>query len=386
MIDEVAIEVRSGAGGPGAATFRREKFVPRGGPDGGNGGRGGHVLALANAQLNTLRRYRRARRMLSEDGQKGGSNNRTGRDGADLILEVPVGTAIIRADPDGGEERLADLGEDDAMAMLVRGGRGGYGNTHFRSSTNRAPRVAQRGEPGQSLRLRLELRLIADVGLVGLPNAGKSTLLDRLSNAHPRIGAYPFTTLEPNLGVARVGWEEFVLADLPGLIEGAADGSGLGHEFLRHTTRTRVLVHIIDGGVEDVLAAFDLINRELAAYSAALAAKPQIVVINKIDQPDVRVREETVQAAFAARGHQPRWISAAGGEGLEALARECLEQVQGGPARCPRAAVRHGNHIAARPRRAAVLGGTGSASRFPCLRRAGGDICGADGHGGTGGR
>ena len=336
MIDEVEIEVRGGTGGAGAATFRREKFVPKGGPDGGTGGRGGHVLTLANAQLNTLRRYRRTRRLEAADGRRGRSGNRTGRDGEDLILEVPVGTSIIRTGPDSQKDRLADLSEDGMVALLARGGNGGYGNMHFRSATNRAPRVAQRGAPGRSLRLRLELRLIADVGLVGLPNAGKSTLLDRLSNAHPRIGAYPFTTLEPNLGVVRVGWEEFVLADLPGLIEGAADGSGLGHEFLRHTTRTRMLVHIIDGGVEDVLGAFDLINRELAAYSASLAEKPQIVVINKIDQPDVRAREEAVRAAFAARGQQLRWISAAGGEGLEALAKDCLQEVQAAPAGIPK--------------------------------------------------
>ena len=262
------------------------------------------------------------------------------------------------------------------IALLARGGSGGYGNMHFRSATNRAPRVAQRGAPGRRLRLRLELRLIADVGLVGLPNAGKSTLLDRLSNAHPRIGAYPFTTLEPNLGVVRVGWEEFVLADLPGLIEGAADGSGLGHEFLRHTTRTRMLVHIIDGGVEDVLGTFDLINRELAAYSTALAEKPQIVVINKIDQPDVRAREEEVarglrsaRTATALDLRRRRGGTGSARQGLPATG-------PSGPGRYYETATHRPGHSAARPRRAAVLGGTRSASDLPCLRGAGGNLCG----------
>lgn len=328
MIDLVTIELHGGDGGRGAVSFHREKFVPQGGPDGGNGGRGGHISMVANAQLNTLNRYRRQHIFRADGGNPGRTNNRSGRDGDDLILEVPVGTIATRlGDESEPEEQLGDLHSAGMGILLARAGRGGRGNTFFKSSTNRTPRVAQRGQPGVRLTVRLELRLIADIGLVGLPNAGKSTLLRQLSAARPRVAAYPFTTLEPYLGVVSVGWDEFVIADLPGLIEGAADGAGLGHDFLRHTSRTRLLIHVIDGGEADPVASFDAINAELAAYDGELRAKPQLVVVNKLDLEQVQARREELTAAFAARGTEVTFISAAAGDGTGALAERCMRDL-----------------------------------------------------------
>lgn len=326
MIDQVMIEVVAGNGGRGAVSFHREKFVPEGGPDGGRGGRGGHVIVVANSQANTLTRYRRQRTFRAQHGRAGGTNNKRGRDGEDLILEVPTGTIVTRLTPP--REQLADLDTDGDGLAIARGGRGGHGNTYFKSPTNRAPRVAQKGQPGTTFRLRLELRLIADIGLVGLPNAGKSTLLRQLTAARPRVGAYPFTTLEPSLGVVQIGWSEFVLADLPGLIEGAAGGAGLGHEFLRHATRNRLVIHLIDGTTADPWNAYQTINKELAAYSAALAGKPQIVVINKIDRDSVRADQAAIRTAFAQHGHAPRFLSAASGEGTEDLIQQCWRELE----------------------------------------------------------
>lgn len=328
MIDQVTVDLRAGDGGRGAVSFRREKFVPRGGPDGGRGGRGGHVIALANGQINTLARYRRQRIFRAAAGQPGGSAKRRGRDGEDLILEVPVGTVISREGENGAEpEVVADLDRDGAGVVVARGGRGGHGNVWFKSSTNQAPQVAQRGQPGERGRFKLELRLIADIGIVGLPNAGKSTLLRQLTAAHPRVADYPFTTLEPHLGVVTLGWEEFVLADLPGLIEGAAEGAGLGHEFLRHTSRTRVLIHLVDGTGGDPAGAYAMVNGELAAYSSELADKPQIVAVNKLDTEDVQLLRDDIAAAFQAQGVDPLFLSAATGEGTEELTRRCLEAI-----------------------------------------------------------
>ena len=326
MIDQVTVELIAGNGGRGAVSFHREKFVPEGGPDGGRGGRGGHVIIAANSQLNTLTRYRRQHAFRAQHGRPGGTNKKRGRDGEDLILEVPAGTIITQlTEP---HERIADLTTDGAGVVIARGGRGGHGNTFFKSPTNRAPRVAQKGQPGALLRLRLELQLIADTGLVGLPNAGKSTLLRQLTAARPRVGAYPFTTLEPSLGVVQIGWSEFVLADLPGLIEGAADGAGLGHEFLRHTSRTRLIVHLIDGADPDPWASYTTINAELAAYSAALGDKPQIVVINKTDRDDVSAAQADLAATFAQHDITPLFISAATGEGTEALVQRCWQELE----------------------------------------------------------
>ncbi len=322
MIDSVEIEVEGGTGGRGAVSFRREKFVPRGGPDGGRGGRGGDVVVVASGQLNTLRRYRRQRRFRAEAGANGGTNQKRGRAGATMLLELPVGAIVSRVN--GAEtEQLVDLGEDGQSLVVAWGGRGGQGNMYFRSSTNQTPRVAQRGEAGERRRLRFELRVLADVGIVGLPNAGKSSLLRHLTAARPRVADYPFTTLEPHLGVVSVGWDEFVMADLPGLIEGAAGGAGLGHDFLRHTSRTRLLVHLVDGSQDDPLAAKALVDRELASYSAELAARPQIVVINKLDLEEVELFRDEIASLFAAQGSAPLFCSATTGQGTDALVAAC---------------------------------------------------------------
>ena len=326
MIDQVIVELASGPGGKGAVSFHREKFVTKGGPDGGRGGRGGHVIAIASGQTNTLLRYRRQRSFRAQSGQPGGTSNRRGRDGEDLILEVPAGTIISRLRRDGSvAEVVADLADDGAGTVVARGGRGGHGNAYFKSSTNSTPRVAQQGQSGDGGSFRLELRLIADVGIVGLPNTGKSTLLQQLSAAQPRVAAYPFTTLEPHLGVVQAGWEEFVLADLPGLIEGAAEGAGLGHEFLRHTGRTRVLIHLVDGMRDDPVGAYDAINRELEAYDPKLAAKPQVLAVNKLDTEEVVVLRDEIAALFAARDLAPLFISAQTGEGTDGVVDQALE-------------------------------------------------------------
>ena len=325
MLDVVEIEIAGGAGGRGAVSFRREKYVPRGGPDGGRGGRGGDVIVQANAQLNTLRRYRRQRIFRAEDGAPGGTNNRRGRAGASLVLQLPVGTTVSRTG--GGEPaRIADLRTHGQSVLAAWGGDGGYGNAWFKSATNRAPRVAQRGGAGERLRLRFELRVLADIGIVGLPNAGKSSLLRTLSSARPRVAAYPFTTLEPHLGVVETGWDDMVMADLPGLIEGAAGGAGLGHDFLRHASRTRVLLHLVDGSAEDPLADRDTINRELAAYSPELAATPQIVAFNKFDLPEVQARRGALEAAFGEP--LPLFCSALSGEGTDAVVAACVERLR----------------------------------------------------------
>ena len=329
MLDQIVVSVRAGNGGRGAVSFRRAKFEPLGGPDGGRGGRGGHVFAVASSQLNTFEYLHRRRILKAPPGQPGGTNKRRGRDGEDLILEVPMGTVITLLDPDGAPlETIADLDQDGAGVLLVAGGRGGLGNTDFRSSTNQAPRIAQRGQPGKELWLRLEIRVIADAGLVGLPNAGKSTLLRQFSSARPEVADYPFTTLAPHLGVVDVDWTTFIVADLPGLIEGAAAGVGLGHEFLRHTIRTQLILHIIDGSVDDPLAAYTLINQELNAYTPELGAKPQIVAVNKIDLRAVQDKQKTITREFAALGIAPLFISAANGEGVEALARASWDLLQ----------------------------------------------------------
>ena len=322
MIDSVEIEVEGGAGGRGAVSFRREKFVPRGGPDGGRGGRGGDVVVVANGQLNTLRRYRRQRRFRAEAGANGGTNQKRGRAGATLALELPVGT-IVSAVSGPSADRLVDLEGEGQSLVVAWGGRGGQGNMYFRSATNQTPRVAQKGEAGERRRLRFELQVLADVGIVGLPNAGKSSLLRHLTAARPRVADYPFTTLEPHLGVVSVGWGEFVMADLPGLIEGAADGAGLGHGFLRHTSRTRLLVHLIDGSQDDPVAAKALVDRELSSYSSKLAGRPQVVVINKADLEEVDLFRDEIAAQFSSLAQPPLFCSAATGEGTDAVVSAC---------------------------------------------------------------
>lgn len=319
FLDEVRIVVRAGAGGDGASTMRREAHVPRGGPDGGDGGRGGSVYLRVDAGQTTLRDFRYKSRFSATPGGSGERQKRHGKAGEDLYLPVPPGTAVI---DEATGALIADLVAVGQEAMVARGGRGGLGNVHFATSTHQAPRHAQRGEPGEENMIRLELRLIADVGLVGLPNAGKSTLLAALTAARPKIAPYPFTTLEPNLGVMDLGLDDGrrpTIADVPGLIEGASDGAGLGHAFLRHVERTRVLLHVVDGASRDPVWDHDVIRDELEAHDPALLAKPMVIVFNKMDLAGAREAWPAFEAAQRAKGRQVVAISADTGEGLDAL-------------------------------------------------------------------
>jgi GTP-binding protein len=321
FIDEANIEVHAGKGGDGSAAFRREKYVPRGGPSGGDGGRGGSVWAVADRNINTLIDYRFARIHRAEHGDAGHGSDKYGRGGRDVELRMPVGTIVRDA---GGGELIADLARDGERALLAKGGQGGLGNLHFKSSINRAPRQFTRGLPGESRKLALELRVLADVGLLGLPNAGKSTLVRAVSSARPKVADYPFTTLDPSLGVVRVAAEaSFVIADIPGLIEGAAEGAGLGHQFLRHLSRTRLLLHLVDIAPLDPDAdpARDAraLALELKKYDAALHRKPRWLVFNKIDlAEDAGARIARLLRALRYKGP---WfaISAISGTGCEAL-------------------------------------------------------------------
>ncbi|MCC6314995.1 MAG: GTPase ObgE [Thermomicrobiales bacterium] len=332
LIDRARIYVKAGDGGNGSASFRREKYVPKGGPDGGDGGRGGNVRLLAQANLTSLLAFQFNQRFTAGAGGQGLSQLRHGKNGEMLTIGVPVGTVVW---DDETDELLADLTEPDMTTIVARGGRGGLGNVHFKSSTRQAPRIAELGEPGQERWLRMELRLIADVGLVGLPNAGKSTLLAAASAARPKVADYPFTTLQPYLGVVEIGGpggQTFVMADIPGLIEGAAEGAGLGHEFLRHVSRTKVLIHVLDasGGLEgrDPLADFRIINDELAAYDEAMAEKPMLVALNKIDLPEARERLPRLRRALEAEGREVFTISGVTGEGVPTLLRAAAEELR----------------------------------------------------------
>jgi GTPase len=325
FVDEVEIHVQAGHGGAGALSFRREKFVPRGGPDGGNGGRGGSVYLVADPHRNTLVHFRYTHEFAAERGGGGEGALRTGRHGHDLDISVPVGTLVFRYDPAVPEsvEEVADLTIPGQRVLIAQGGRGGLGNAHFATSTNRAPRKHQPGEPGQEAHLRLRLKLLADVGLVGFPNAGKSTLIARISAAKPKIADYPFTTLTPHLGVVTMSGERtFVVADVPGLIEGAHEGHGLGHQFLRHIERTKVLIHLVDvsgaSGREPV-ADFDTIRRELELYNASLLDKPEVVVANKLDAVDDPARVAALDAHARSLNLPFFAISAVSGEGVTAL-------------------------------------------------------------------
>lgn len=320
FIDEVRILVAAGKGGDGAVSFRREKYIPRGGPDGGNGGRGGHVYLRADRGLSTLSDLRYRRRFKAEAGANGGKNNRTGKSGHDLVIRVPPGTMVFLDEP-GSERLLCDLTGGIEEFLVARGGRGGRGNAAFAGPTYQAPRFAEKGEPGEEKALRLELKLLADVGLVGYPNAGKSTLLSVISAARPEIANYPFTTLSPVLGVVNIGEESFVAADLPGLVEEAHKGVGLGHQFLRHSERTRLLLHLVDLAAEDEdpLAIWKMVNGELAAYSSELADKPQIVVGTKKELPRARDNWPTFQQALMEKGYEVYAVSAVTGEGVKEL-------------------------------------------------------------------
>jgi GTP-binding protein len=318
FIDKTKVTIAAGAGGDGKMSFRQEKFISNGGPDGGDGGHGGNVVLAASRNQDTLAAFRYQRELTAESGQPGGKNKMHGRSGKDLIVPVPVGTVVT--DTEGNE--LADLTEDGQTAVIAKGGKGGFGNAHFVSSRRQAPRFAEKGEDGEALEATLELKMIADVGLVGLPNAGKSTLLARISNARPEIANYPFTTLTPNLGMVDVDKETTLLfADIPGLIEGAAEGKGLGHEFLRHIERTAVIVHLIDSYNDDIAGAYKTIQKELSEYDVDLSSKPQIVVLNKIDGlDDDMVADLMEQLQKVIPESTPIYaISAASGKGIREL-------------------------------------------------------------------
>ena len=326
FLDEVRIFVASGSGGDGMVHFRREKYVPRGGPDGGNGGRGGDVVLILAEELGTLARFRRRRHFKAGPGGRGGRSNRQGKSADDLQVPVPPGT-IVKKDDTG--EIIGELINPGDQLVVCRGGRGGKGNARYATSRNQAPRMAERGEPGEEHWLQLELRLLADVGIVGLPNAGKSTLLAAVTRAQPKIAEYPFTTLEPNLGVAEVDAEIIlVLADIPGLIEGAHTGAGLGAGFLRHISRTRALIHLVDGSAEDPIADFSQINSELALFDEELGNKPQVVAINKLDMPEVDAAWAALSARFEAIDVTPFPISALARTGLRPVLLEAHRLAQ----------------------------------------------------------
>lgn len=316
--DRAKFYVKAGDGGDGMISFRREKYVPFGGPNGGDGGAGGDVILIVNPKINSLTRFHRVVHFRAQNGAHGGSSNKTGASGKPLMVDVPPGTVVHDADTD---ELLADLTEAGQKVTVVKGGQGGRGNARFASSTNQAPRVAERGEPGPERWLSLELKLIADVGIIGVPNAGKSTLLSVVSAARPKIADYPFTTLAPSLGVATLDdYSTLVLADIPGLIEGAHQGAGLGHDFLRHVERTRVLVHLLDGAAKDPLNDWAKINQELALYNLELARRPQVVVLNKMDLEEASILWwPEVQAAAAEHGFEALAISAVSGQGIRQL-------------------------------------------------------------------
>ena len=324
FIDEAKIEVHAGKGGDGAATFRREKYIRYGGPNGGDGGRGGSVWARADRNINTLIDYRFARIHRAESGDKGMGSDCNGAAGEDIELRVPVGT-LVRDEETGG--LIADLAADGQRALLARGGEGGLGNVHFKSSINRAPRQFTRGTPGESRNLALELRVLADVGLLGLPNAGKSSLIRAVSSARPKVADYPFTTLNPSLGVARAGDASFVIADIPGLIEGASQGAGLGHQFLRHLARTRILLHLVDVSADEPAKDARTIAAELKAYDAALARKPRWLVFNKVDA--VSDADERVAKTVRALRWTKPWfkVSALTGEGCPALVKAIAREL-----------------------------------------------------------
>jgi GTP-binding protein len=330
FIDEAAITVAGGRGGDGIVAWRREKYVPKGGPAGGDGGRGGDVVLEAAPELGTLIEFRFKKHFAAEAGKAGSTSNKSGRSAEDLVVPVPVGTLVYRIDAEGHESLLADLGTSGQRVRVAKGGRGGLGNQHFATSTRQAPRFAEKGEPAESASLRLELKLLADCGIIGLPNAGKSTLLAASSAARPKIADYPFTTLEPQLGVVRLGPEEsFVMVDVPGLIEGAHAGSGLGDRFLRHVERTRVLIHLMDGArpVDEILRDKAVIENELREWNPALAERPTIPVISKLDLPDARASFEALRERIPGL----RGISGATGEGVRELLFEAYHAIGTAP-------------------------------------------------------
>ncbi len=330
FVDEAIVTALAGDGGDGLASFRRAKFVPRGGPNGGDGGRGGSVVFVADRNLGTLRDQKYRREIRAASGEPGGVNNRFGAGGSDTIVRVPIGTVLYDLAEDG--EILHDLAEDGERFIVATGGKGGQGNTRFKTSTRQAPDFFTRGMPGQRRKLRLSLKLLADVGLVGLPNAGKSTLLARISAARPRVADYPFTTLTPNLGVAEIDHRSFVVADIPGLIEGASEGVGLGDRFLRHVERTRVLVHLLDGAAllddsRDLLGEYDTIRAEIEAYGEELGERREIILLNKTDLSPDAVAFDEIEKALQERGLEVLRGSGVTGNGIAVLIRAMIAAI-----------------------------------------------------------
>ena len=328
FIDRAKISIKAGDGGDGMSSFRREKYAPKGGPNGGDGGRGGDTVFLADRNMNTLLDFRYKKKFKAQKGGDGEDTNKFGRHAEAVVIKVPVGTLVFDEETD---ELIADLIEDGQTAIVGRGGRGGRGNARFANSVNRAPTFAEHGEPGEERTLRMELKLLADVGLVGYPSVGKSSIIATVSAARPDIAAYHFTTLTPVLGIVRIDDQtNFVMADIPGLIEGAHEGKGLGHDFLRHIERTRVIVHVLDvSGMEgrDPMEDYRKINKELAAYNERLSSRPQIIAANKMDLPDARSNYPAIEAALKAEGREVFPVSAATGEGLQPLVQRIAEML-----------------------------------------------------------
>jgi len=330
FLDQAKIFIRSGSGGPGAVSFRREKFIEYGGPDGGNGGKGGDIIFEAVPNLNTLIDFRYSQHFKAQRGIPGAGSNRTGAGGDDLVIKVPIGTQILSEDK---EEVLADFTVPGEQRVFLRGGDGGRGNATYKTSTNRAPRQHGPGWPGEEMWVWLRLKLLADVGLVGLPNAGKSTFINAVTNAAAKVGDYPFTTIRPQLGVASRHGREFVVADIPGLIEGAADGAGIGDRFLGHIERCRVLLHLVDGTGEDPIEAYKVIRGELEAYGAGLEDKAEIVALNKVDAIEPKEAAKLAKKLAKAAGQAPLLLSGAGGQGVDEALDRLIEAF--GPANEP---------------------------------------------------
>jgi len=341
FLDEAKVYVRSGDGGNGCVSFRREKFVEFGGPDGGAGGRGGNVIVECVANLNTLLDYRYKQHFKAKKGGHGKGQNRAGAKGADVVLKVPPGTQVFDED---GETLIADLINPGHRIVLLRGGNGGFGNAHFKSSTNQAPRHANPGQPGEELNIWLRLKLIADAGIIGLPNAGKSTFLAAVSAAKPKIADYPFTTLHPNLGVVRIDGFDFVLADIPGLIEGAHEGAGIGDRFLGHVERTAVLLHLIDATLPDVAEAYAIVRGEVQAYGAGLEDKPEVVALSKADAVPMDELKKKARALKKKARTAPLIVSAAAGEGVPQVLRALAVEIK-----CVRAAMKQETAAVASP-------------------------------------
>lgn len=342
FVDKARIFVKSGDGGNGVISFRHEKFAPRGGPDGGDGGHGGNVVLVANPKINTLQYFARQVHFRAEGGTNGDKRNRTGASAPDLEIEVPVGT-IVR---DESGKQIADLTRPEQRVIVAKAGRGGRGNSRFKSSVHQAPRVAERGEPGEEFWLYLELKLMADVGIVGMPNAGKSTLLSVISNAKPKIADYPFTTLAPNLGLVELDYRDMVVADIPGLVEGAHRGVGLGHDFLRHVQRTRILIHMIDATSDNPLADYHQINTELILFDEKLRERPTVVAVNKMDLPEAQEAWPKIQAELQKFGVEAVSISAATQQGTKELVYRMFAMLDELEASMPEAQTAEGESLA----------------------------------------